>query len=158
MADGTTYGIKFPFNDSVRGDFLELTEYTSQQIRADLIHLILTRKGSRYYLPEFGTRIYEFVFEPLDGLTFQAIESDIRDAIQRFMPNLLVNQITIEPADSSMEYDKESSQSSAEETARLYDIYRLPGRGTAEYTAKIKIDYSTNAQTFAQSDFIIINI
>ena len=41
---------------------------------------------------------------------------------------------------------------------KLYDLYRLPGKGTSEYTAKIKIDYSTNAQTFAQSDFIIINI
>jgi phage baseplate assembly protein W len=118
----------------------------------------LTRKGSRYYLPEFGTRIYEFVFEPLDGLTFQAIESDIRDAIQRFMPNLLVNQITIEPADESMEVNREMGQITADETARLYDVYRLPGKGTSEYTAKIKIDYSTNAQTFAESDFIIINI
>ena len=38
-----------------------------KKIRADLLHLILTRKGSRYYLPDFGTRIYEFIFEPMDG-------------------------------------------------------------------------------------------
>ena len=90
MADGTTYGLQFPFADSFKGDYLQLTEYRAQEIRADLLNLLLTRKGSRYYLPEFGTRLYEFIFEPLDGLTFQAIESDIRDAIQRFMPNLLV--------------------------------------------------------------------
>lgn len=158
MADGITYGLQFPFNNSSRGDYLELTEYTAQQIRADLIHLLLTRKGSRYYLPEFGTRLYEFIFEPLDGLTFQSIESDIRDAIQRFMPNLLVNQITIEPADQSIETNKIGNETSAADDGRLYDIYRLPGKGTYEYTAKIKIDYATNAQTFAQSDFIIINI
>jgi len=50
--------------------------------------LLLTRKGSRYFLPQFGTRLYEFLFEPFDSLTFNAIESDIRDAIQNFMPNL----------------------------------------------------------------------
>jgi len=158
MADGTTYGLQFPFSDSVKGDYLQLTEFRSQQIRSDLLNLLLTRKGSRYYLPEFGTRLYEFIFEPLDGLTFQAIESDIRDAIQRFMPNLLVNQITIEPADSSMESNKIGNDTTAADDGRLYDIYRVPGKGTSEYTAKIKIDYSTNAQTFAESDFVIINI
>ena len=37
-------------------------------------------------------------------------------------------------------------------------IYRAPGKGTSEYTAKIRIDYSLNNQTFTQSDFVIINI
>ena len=95
MADGITYGINFPFRDSRRGDYLELTELESQEIKADLIHLLLTRKGSRYFLPQFGTRLYEFLFEPFDGLTFNAIESDIRDAIETFMPNLLVNSLSI---------------------------------------------------------------
>jgi len=70
MANGFTYGINFPFRDSRRGDYLELTQLESQQVKSDLIHLLLTRKGSRYYLPEFGTRLYEFLFEPFDGLTF----------------------------------------------------------------------------------------
>jgi hypothetical protein len=37
-------------------------------------------------------------------------------------------------------------------------IYRFPGKGTSEYTAKIKIDYSTSNTTFGPSDFVIINI
>ena len=73
MADGITYGINFPFRDSRTGDYLQLTQYQKDEIRADLIHLLLTRKGSRYYLPTFGTRLYEFIFEPFDGLTFNAI-------------------------------------------------------------------------------------
>lgn len=157
MAEGVTYGVTFPFNDSIRGDYLQLTDYRAQQIRADLIHLLLTRKGSRYYLPEFGTRLYEFLFEPLDGLTFGAIESDIREAIEQFMPNLLVNKITIEPGETSDEING-STFTTQPGDLRINDIYRAPGKGTAEYTAKIKIEYSTNAQTFAESDFVIINI
>ena len=156
MANGFTYGINFPFRDSRRGDYLELTQLESQQIKSDLIHLLLTRKGSRYYLPDFGTRLYEFLFEPFDGLTFDAIQSDIRDAVQNFMPNLLLNQITITPADPMEEVDimiGENTVGTSESP-----IYRLPGKGTSEYTAKIRIDYSNNRSTFAQSDFVIINI
>ena len=156
MADGITYGINFPFRDSRKGDYLALTEFEAQEIKADLIHLILTRKGSRYYLPEFGTRIYEFIFEPYDGLTFDAIESDIRDAVGQFMPELLLNNITIEPADIQDEVDAAVTPNVAGPSE--ISIYRFPGKGTAEYTAKLRIDYSTERNAFGQSDFVIINI
>ena len=156
MADGITYGINFPFRDSRKGDYLALTEFETQQIKADLIHLILTRKGSRYFLPEFGTRIYESIFEPYDGLTFDAIQSDIRDAVSQFMPQLLLNQITIEPANIDDEVPATTSRTVTD--PRMYDIYRVPGKGTSEYTAKVRIDYSTERNAFGQSDFVIINI
>lgn len=156
MANGITYGINFPFRDSRQGDYLELTELEAQEIKADLIHLLLTRKGSRYFLPDFGTRLYEFLFEPFDGLTFSAIESDIRDAVQNYMPNLLLNQITITPADPMEEVDIMTGQNLIGTSES--PVYRFPGKGTSEYTAKIRIDYSNNRTTFAQSDFVIINI
>ena len=156
MANGTTYGINFPFRDSNKGDYLELTQLQSQEVKADLIHLLLTRKGSRYFLPDFGTRLYEYLFEPFDGLTFNAIESDIRDSIEKYMPNLLVNSLTISPADPADEVDPGTLTNIAGPSN--ISIYRFPGKGTSEYTAKIRLDYSTNGSTFAQSDFIIINI
>ena len=156
MADGITYGINFPFRDSLRGDYLQLTETEAKEIKADLIHLILTRKGSRYYLPDFGTRIYEYIFEPFDGLTFDAIESDIRDAVEKYMPNLLLNNITITPADPTDEVAL--SEGIATPGTAESSIYRVPGKGTSEYTAVVRIDYSNNRAVFEQSDFIIINI
>jgi len=156
MADGTTYGLNFPFRDSRRGDYLQLTEFEAQEVKADLIHLLLTRKGTRYYLPDFGTRLYEFLFEPFDGLTFDAIESDIREAVGTYMPNLLLNNISITPADPMEEIDIAEGQNIV--GSGESPIYRFPGKGTSEYTAKIKIDYSVAGNTFAQSDFVIINI
>jgi phage baseplate assembly protein W len=156
MADGTTYGLNFPFRDSRRGDYLQLTEFEAQEVKADLIHLLLTRKGTRYYLPDFGTRLYEFLFEPFDGLTFDAIESDIREAVGTYMPNLLLNNISITPADPMEEIDIAEGQNIVGSSES--PIYRFPGKGTSEYTAKIKIDYSVAGNTFAQSDFVIINI
>ena len=151
-----TYGIDFPFRDSLEGKFLKMTGTPEREIRADLIHLLLTKKGSRYFLPDFGTRLYEFLFEPFDGLTFDAIQSDIRDSVQRYMPNLLLNQISITPADPMEEVDTMLGENTVGTSES--PIYRFPGKGTSEYTAKIRIDYSNNRTTFAQSDFVIINI
>ena len=156
MANGITYGINFPFRDSRRGDYLELTELEGQEVKADLIHLLLTRKGSRYFLPDFGTRLYEFIFEPFDTLTFDAIQSDIRDAVATYMPNLLINNITITPIDPMEELTSQTEVNVAGPS--VTSIYRFPGKGTAEYTAQVRIDYSNNGGTFGPSDFIILNI
>ncbi len=156
MAEGLTYGLNFPFENSTQGDYLLLTETQYNQIRSDLLHLILTRKGSRYYLPTFGTRIYEFIFEPFDGLTFDAIEADIRDAVSQFMPNLIINNISIEPADPSVEVEYARGENLPMQSNEY--VYKVHGKGTSEYTAKVKIDYAVDNTAFAQSDFVIINI
>lgn len=156
MANGTTYGLYFPFQDSERGDYLGLTQYEQQEIRSDLIHLLLTRKGSRYFLPDFGTRIYEYIFEPFDGLTFSALEADIRDSISTYLPNLIVNNISIEPITQEDEVNQDYVRNTASNP--VWDVYRVPGKNTYEYTAKVRIDYSTSTSVFSQSDFVIINI
>ena len=58
MANGVTYGLKFPFTQSYEGKYLGATETSDDEVRSDLIHLLLTRKGTRYFLPDFGTRLY----------------------------------------------------------------------------------------------------
>ena len=48
MADGKTYGLTFPFVESYNGKYLDLSDYPAEEIRSNLIHLLLTRKGTRY--------------------------------------------------------------------------------------------------------------
>ena len=100
MANGITYGIAFPFNDSPDGKYLKLTQTANDEIRTDLIHLLLTRKGSRYFLPDFGTRLYEYIFEPLDSPTFNNIESEIKQSCEKYLPQLLITNISIKAAES----------------------------------------------------------
>ena len=153
MADGKTYGVFFPFRDSSQGDYLRLTQTSNEEVRADLLHLILTRKGSRYYLPDFGTRIYEFIFEPMDGPTFDAIKADVRQAVDKYIPNLQINDITIEPY---LDAEPLPGEINYEELGG--QIFRIAGAGTEEYTAKLRIDYSIVNGTFSSKDFVIINI
>jgi phage baseplate assembly protein W len=152
MPKEPTYGLNFPFRDSFNGGYLDMSNTTDEEIRTDLVHLLLTRKGTRYYLPDFGTRLYEYLFEPMDGLTFSELENEIRDSQEEYIPNLLINKITIQPA-SDGEEDKGTYINSNNDR-----VYRVPGIGTKEHTAKIKIDYTIQDDTFNSSDFVIINI
>ena len=147
-----TYGIDFPFRRSLKGDFVTMTETPEREIRANLIHLLLTRKGSRYYLPDFGTRLYEYIFEPNDTITWGRIEDEIGTAIRTYIPNLEVKSITVVAADQDPE---EPLSVSEEEDSRLF---RVGDSSTKPYTAKVRIDYEINNEPFVSSDFIIINI
>ena len=161
------YGIAFPFQDSDSGLFLKTTTTVAEETKTDLIHLILTRKGSRYFLPDFGTRLYEYIFEPLDSTTFQAIDSELRDVIKKYIPNVIVNEIKIQTLEDAREEKNEikasnhpsiASQDNTLDTNLDERIYRIAGDGTEEYTAKIFIDYSIKDDIFGTRDFIIINL
>lgn len=147
-----TYGIDFPFRDSRKGDYLNLTETPEKEVRANLLHLLLTRKGSRYYLPDFGTRLYEYIFDQNDALTFSLIEEEIREGVRKYIPNLDITSIVIVSAETDPEETRTFSQ---EEDERLF---RVSDSSTRPYTAKVKIEYTVNNGAFSSSDFIIINI
>jgi phage baseplate assembly protein W len=147
-----TYGIDFPFRDSVKGDYVTLTETPEREVRANLIHLLLTKKGSRYYLPDFGTRLYEYIFDQNDVVTHSSIEEEIREGVKKYIPKLEINSITI----VSAEDDPDETQSVNElEDERLFRVSNSSGK---PYTAKVKIDYTVNNGAFSASDFVIINI
>lgn len=148
----TTYGIDYPFKDSPKGDYLNMTKIPEKEVRANLIHLILTRRGSRYYLPDFGTRIYEFIFDQNDFITHNLIEEEIREGVKKFIPNLDINTISIMSAEDDPNQGRSFSQ---EEDERLF---RVSDESTKPYTAVVKIDYTVNNGAFSTSDFIILNI
>ena len=151
MANGKTYGVNFPFKDSDLGYYLDLSDYSNEEIKSNLIHLLLTRKGSRYFLPDFGTRLYEYIFEPLDGPTFSSIEEEIRESVSQYIPKLIINQIKITPA---TEGDDNLSLSNPNIiiSEKNYDS------GVIDYTAVVRIDFTINDGTFGRKDFVIINI
>lgn len=129
MAQNNKYiNIEFPFKDSNNGFFLQLTKTDSKAIKSDLMHLILTRKGERFYNPDFGTDLLRFIFEPNDSLTYSAIKLDIQTTVKKYIENLEVNDVIVE-------YDEEN-----------------------EHRVSIRIDYTITDDIFKESDFVIINL
>jgi len=129
MADpGTFINIAFPFRQSDKGDFVKLNASDKQAIKADLMHLVLTRKGERLYLPDFGTDLLRYIFEQNDSATHSDIKIHLNDVIKRYMPNLQVNEVDVQISENS------------------------------EYRAVVKIDYTVTDGVFSDTDFVIIEI
>jgi phage baseplate assembly protein W len=128
MADGKYININYPFKDSKKGFFLDLTETDNQAIKADLLHLILTTRGQRLYNPDFGTNLIKFIFEPNDALTEEGVKDEIRTVVKKFLPKLKLDDIII------------------------------AGSPESEYAAVVTISYTITDDVFATSDIIVVKI
>tara|TARA_R100000900_G_C3266667_1_gene150768 strand:+ start:213 stop:593 length:381 start_codon:yes stop_codon:yes gene_type:complete len=92
-----TINIAFPFEQSAVGDFLLMNSTTERAIKSDLVHLLLTRKGDRLYNPEFGSGLYDYIFEQIDETTLSDIKLDLEVRIKKYIPNLTVDEIIVTP-------------------------------------------------------------
>lgn len=120
--------INYPFKNSDDGFFLDLNVDKNAAIKADLMHLILTRKGQRLYNPDFGTNLLKFIFEPEDGMTLGAIKEELTNVIKKYLPNLTITNISVEQSTES------------------------------EYAAVVNINYTITDDIFVSSDFVTIKI
>tara|TARA_R110000868_G_scaffold176916_2_gene414917 strand:+ start:17908 stop:18294 length:387 start_codon:yes stop_codon:yes gene_type:complete len=128
VAQGKFININYPFKDSDEGFFLDLTKTDSAAIKADLMHLILTRKGQRLYMPDFGTDLMLYIFEPSDSKTFSEIKLDLKETVKKYIPNLTIDEVIVEQDPNS------------------------------EHRATIRIDYNISEDVFTEQDFVIINL
>lgn len=148
----TTYGIDFPFRDSLKGDYVKLTTTPEREVRANLIHLLLTKRGSRYFLPDFGSRLYQYIFDQNDSVTFDLIEDEIRESVKKYIPNLDITKLDVMSAEDDPDTVRTFNQ---DEDERLF---RVSDNTTKPHTAVVKIEYTVNNGAFSSSDFIILNI
>ena len=148
------YGITFPFIDSQEGLYLHLNDLPQDEVRSNLVHLILSMKGSRYFLPDFGTNLMRHIFEPLDNGTKTSIDLEIREAVKEFIPNLNINKVEVKSAeDVRKEEDLQSPDPSLTDNS-----FSFVGDKDREYTLRVRIDYSIGDGVFESKDFVIINL
>tara|TARA_S200002703_G_scaffold3608_2_gene5146 strand:- start:11727 stop:12110 length:384 start_codon:yes stop_codon:yes gene_type:complete len=93
MAKTRYINIDFPFKDSNKGFYLNLNQTDRDAIRADLLHLLLTNKGERLYLPDFGSDLKKYIFEPNDAITHEEIRDNLNETIKTYIPNVIINSI-----------------------------------------------------------------
>ena len=87
---------------SVGTSFLSPVRYDLDLARQDLLNHFNTRKGERIMLPEFGSIVWDMLFEPLDETTRQIIGQDITK-IASYDPRLRVGQVAITQQDTGLQ-------------------------------------------------------
>ena len=88
-------GISLPFNGPA-GPF-NLTYSTQDQIKSNLINLLLTSKGERMFNPEFGTDLKRFIYESISQESISSLKENIKNSIIRFLPEINATKIDIVP-------------------------------------------------------------
>jgi phage baseplate assembly protein W len=86
--------IKFPLeDDKEKNSYFRLNNVTKDALTSNLILLLLTNKGERYYNPNYGTNLQQFIFEPKDNLTITEVEREIKQTVKDFIPELSIKTI-----------------------------------------------------------------
>lgn len=89
--------IAFPIEDDAQDNrFLKTTRTTRQAVKSRLLLLLYSEKGQRYYRPDWGINIRKYLFEPNDELTRTELVEDIKNTVQRFLPNISVQNVFFE--------------------------------------------------------------
>ncbi len=110
-------GLQYPLIKTPRGIMAQKSGV--DQIKADLLQLLLTNPGERVMLPEFGTPLRRLIFEPNDSTLETRAKQMIADAILRWEPRIVVQNIIV-----SSQFDKDdlNHDDSGEEIGAILGI------------------------------------
>ena len=87
-------GVSLPFN--APGVFNK-TYSTKDQIKSNLINLLLTDKGERIMNPEFGADLRRSLFDNITASNVDLLQFKITEAINIFIPEIDLINVNIEP-------------------------------------------------------------
>jgi phage baseplate assembly protein W len=87
-------GLSIPFNKS---SAFKSTYSTKEQVKYNLINLLLTNKGERIENPEFGCDIKKSIFDFINTDNINKINNNIRVGVQTFIPEINLENVIISP-------------------------------------------------------------
>ena len=115
-------GVSLPFNGP--GVF-KSTYTTKDQIKSNLINLLLTDTGERVMNPNFGTNLKRFLFEGITNNNLETLKDNILNSILSYISEITVTNITLVPntdnnlVDLTIEYYLNISQTPDQVTVQF---------------------------------------
>lgn len=88
-------GLSLPFGLCGGDKLFNQTYSTKDQIKSNLINLLLTNKGERVLNPEFGSDLKRILFEQITPSTENNIIDTINTAINIYVPEVTADEIII---------------------------------------------------------------
>ncbi len=92
-------GFSFPINVNVQGS-VQLSNNTPN-LEESIIIILATKLGERLYRPNFGSRLSELVFEPMNTKTLLTIRLYVEEALLTWEPRIVINNILTIPDPST---------------------------------------------------------
>ena len=74
-------------------------------VKRSLKLLIMSRAGETPFFPEFGSRIFGLLFEPIDPITTVLLQHEIQATIDAYEPRVNIRQFTVTPSSDEQGYD-----------------------------------------------------
>jgi hypothetical protein len=87
-------GVSLPFNGP--GVF-NSTYTTKDQIKSNLVNLLLTSIGERVMNPNFGTELKRFLFEGITDSNSELLKNSVLNSIVIYIPDITVTNIVVQP-------------------------------------------------------------
>lgn len=89
-------GFKYPFTrESDDNTYVDTNSDYYESIKSRVLHTILTPKKQRIRMPQFGTDLIKFIFEPSEDITFDNIKNEIVASLSRYVPEVTFKDITV---------------------------------------------------------------
>ena len=85
-------GVSLPFNKPFTSTYT-----TKDQIKSNLLNLLLTSRGERIMNPLFGTGLRDFLFEGITDFNIDNLKLDLISSINIFIPEITVLEISVIP-------------------------------------------------------------
>ncbi len=67
-----------------------------ESVKQSLKNLLLTRKGERPFSPNYGSNLYNFLFDPIDIVTETLIREEISTSIRNYEPRVNLLNVLVE--------------------------------------------------------------
>ena len=83
-----TIGVAFPLD---KQNMFKGTETISEQIKSNLINLLLTQPGERVNQPLFGVGLKHLLFE--SNVDIDTLEETINNQIKRYIPDVTLHKV-----------------------------------------------------------------
>jgi len=87
-------GLKVPFVSGTNGYFQQSFD-TNDKVKQNLMNFLKTKKGERRMMPEFGTKLYNVLFEQKDGNFNSIAKNIISEEIKYWIPEISIQDIQI---------------------------------------------------------------
>ena len=120
-------GWAFPLRVSVQGNLQISPKIKS--IEESIPIILRTQLGERVYRPDFGCRLGELVFAPMNTQTLLLARMYVQEALEKWEPRIIVDAVRAEPdpvrdrLDITVEYHPTDSH---ESRSFVYPFYLLP--------------------------------